>query len=71
MSEVSVEVVVREPKAGEYGYYYRHGFCCGNCGKHQYAYVRKGTSLANKGIDCDNCGCYERFRTSQENWSDK
>lgn len=71
MSEISVAVVVREPKADEYGYYYRHCFCCGNCGKHQYAYVRKAVSLNGKGIDCADCGCYNRFRTSAENWSDK
>jgi len=71
MSKVVIDTVSRDPGPGNYMRYYQHGFCCGNCGKYQHIYVLKGRSLSGLGIDCANCGCYEKFRTAASNWSDK
>jgi hypothetical protein len=62
MSEVEIEIVTDAPEVGQYGHYYAHSFCCGNCGKYQHAYVRKGRDLTGLWIDCKNCGCYEKFK---------
>lgn len=46
-----------EPSIDQFDHWYSTTTYCGNCGDHDYAYVRKGVKKKGLSVTCDKCGC--------------
>lgn len=50
-------VTTEAPKLDDCLKWYSVNTYCGNCNKHDYAYVRKGVKKKGLSVVCNTCGC--------------